>query len=163
MHAARDGSMSRLPTISAVNCELKLQDMGSGASIHLPNGRLSVAWSAAQGMSTHHVRQFFGICAVEPGTPATGSGPVELGPRAFWIFAVFVASSVGRVQSRRSAARSADLRRGSKQRESLTSTYTNSAPRSASQTRHKGVSRQNFPPSGRCRACKLEASSPVTA
>ena len=48
MHRAKDGSMSRLPTISAVNCELNLQDRGSGASIHLPNGRLSVAWSPAR-------------------------------------------------------------------------------------------------------------------
>ena len=48
MHRAKDGSMSRLPTISAVNCELNLQDRGSGASIHLPNGRLSVAGSPAK-------------------------------------------------------------------------------------------------------------------
>ena len=48
MHPAKGGSMSRLPTISAVNCELNLQDRGSGASIHLPNGRLSVAWSPAK-------------------------------------------------------------------------------------------------------------------
>ena len=48
MHPAKDGSMSRLPTISAVNCEINLQDRGSGASIHLPNGRLSLAWSPAR-------------------------------------------------------------------------------------------------------------------
>ena len=48
MPGAKDGSMSRLPTISAVNCELNLQDRGSGASIHLPNGQLSVVWSPAR-------------------------------------------------------------------------------------------------------------------
>jgi len=48
MDGAKGGSMSHLPTISAVNCELNLQDRGSGASIHLPNARLSVAWSPAK-------------------------------------------------------------------------------------------------------------------
>ncbi|HYI95178.1 MAG TPA: AsmA-like C-terminal region-containing protein, partial [Bryobacteraceae bacterium] len=45
---AKASSMSRLPKILAINCELNLQDRGSGASIHLPNGRLSVAWSPAR-------------------------------------------------------------------------------------------------------------------
>ena len=45
MHRAGGGGMSRLPTISVVNCDINLHDRESGASIHLPNGRLSIGWS----------------------------------------------------------------------------------------------------------------------
>ena len=48
MNRAKDGGMPRLPAISAVNCELNLHDRRSGASLHLPNGRLSVAWNPAR-------------------------------------------------------------------------------------------------------------------
>lgn len=48
MHGAGGGSTYRMPAISAVNCELNFEDRRNGASIHLPNGRLSVAWSPAR-------------------------------------------------------------------------------------------------------------------